>query len=192
MSKFLDDNTYATTPGCISLSQKKFYEFYPEFKRNPLLNFLRSNKNKKMYIEYLKEHLNYGDSQPAVVIAIDPLIVAAYSDEFDSVVLLSFSKSFSDAYNLQIGSKLLSVNLYNRNTTEKDITHGPKTYNRYKNFHPVIAEFISDEMDYIEIKKKQVLSHMWDYVYSLGVSAINKENTYFRNGDPLRSSSIAE
>ena len=38
----------------------------------------------------LKMHLRYGNARAAVCVSAKPLIVAAYSDDFDGVVLLQF------------------------------------------------------------------------------------------------------
>jgi hypothetical protein len=64
------------------------------------------------HMTYIKEQLIAGDSNPAVVVSVDPLRVAAYSPDLDSVAMLAFPNNFVDIYNLEIGTKLITVNTY--------------------------------------------------------------------------------
>jgi len=128
----------------------------------------------------IKEHMLYGDSQPAVVISKHPLIIAAYSEDIDCVVLLNFPEGYTEFYNLGIKSKLVAVNTYLRTEEfQKDITPGPNCHNTWTGYTPIIAEFITDDVNALENKKQEIDNEIWEYVYKLGIEhQKNKPGTY--------------
>ena len=127
----------------------------------------------------LEEYIKFGDTQPAIVVSISPLIVAAYSDEMDAVVALKFPKQFVREYNLELFSKLISVNVYSYGfTISEDIEIGPGYYRRYVNFTPTIVDFLS-EIQKIDCHKINIPEKTWDYVKYLALKyPLNK----FRKG----------
>jgi len=77
----------------------------------------------------LQEHLIFGEPNPAVVISVSPLVVAAYAAPLDCVVLLSFKQAFLvKDHGLKIGSRLLAICTYKRGTgkIDSDLDPGPK------------------------------------------------------------------
>ena len=95
----------------------------------------------------LIRHLQHGDTQPALVVSVTPqwVKIAAYSDEFDNIVVLGFPTEAVDlvAPNRQrptVGTRLAVTCMFTRRCTCTtathasrqgvlgDITMGPKTY----------------------------------------------------------------
>jgi hypothetical protein len=88
------------------------------------------------------EHLQVGASRAAFLLAASPLKVAAYSDEFDCSVILTYDKMASERIatsrgDLHAGMRLLTVSTYSRwLKLESDLWNGPASRPRYTNFYP--------------------------------------------------------
>src|SRR5579884_1143605 len=110
----------ASNLGEFWLSHEKLWRFHPDLypKRE------RPQKDGEYRVASFEQHLYYGDTRAAVVISTDPLLVAAYSDDLDCVVVLKFPAEFVDEYQLHVGSRLLTVNLYTRGRWRPDIKRG--------------------------------------------------------------------
>jgi hypothetical protein len=132
MTRTLDDSTKASDPGRISLSHDKLQKFLPElYGVRGLIGRIRARFGGFPVLVYLEEQLQHGDSRAAVVVATDPLLVAAYTDELDCVALLRFSEDLVDEYSLKVGTRLLTVNTYKNNMVfDPDLDHGPKAVER--------------------------------------------------------------
>jgi hypothetical protein len=99
---------------------------------------------------YLIEHMLYGDSRAAVVVSVEPLLVAAYTDELDCVALLRFPSNAA-SQRVEIGSRLLTVNTYGRGDRySADLIPGPARIERWVRFHPIIADFICADPDQVK------------------------------------------
>ncbi|HEU5117799.1 MAG TPA: hypothetical protein VFT74_14325, partial [Isosphaeraceae bacterium] len=101
----------ASDPGGLTISDEKLRVLKPElygFFRNLSIRFGLDWDQ----LGYLREHLQNGDARAAVVVSVDPLRVAAYTDELDAVALLEFPPEFVEDYGLRVGSRLLTVNGY--------------------------------------------------------------------------------
>lgn len=183
--KTLDNATHASSPGGLSVSEKKLKILRPDLfgLKGRIEGIADSMKNGFDKRTRIKEHMLYGDSQPAVVISRSPLIIAAYSEDIDCVVLLKFPEEYAEICNLEIKSKLISVNTYLRiEEFQKDITPGPNCHNTWTGYIPIIAEFITDDIGALEKKKQEIDNETWEYVYKLGVEYQEKKPGVFRDG----------
>ncbi|KAF7982480.1 hypothetical protein HWV62_28052 [Athelia sp. TMB] len=158
---FNNQHTIASTPGGLapSVSKVQIVELLCTGKKwDPNDNSAARN------LPGLINHFKYGDTQPAIVVAVGPewVKVAAYSDEFDAIVVLGFPTEAVDlvAPNRQrptIGTRLITVCQFAgrctcttvdhpaRQGVQSDITMGPATYDRWYNFHPLVAQFLTDD-----------------------------------------------
>ena len=68
----------AENPGKVKFSYKKYYSF-----RNRINTTFGGRFHADMCIDNVTRALFYGDTQPALVMSVAPLTVAAYSDEID-------------------------------------------------------------------------------------------------------------
>lgn len=172
-----DSSTAASNPGNILLSEKKW---------NKIVNDLYSvSKNRvKYYKTSVQGHLAHGDSQPAVVISAAPLLVAAYSEDMDAVIICKFPEYFKQTYDLKIGSKLICINTYGRgNTISLSIHPGPKYLGVWTDFYPLIADFLSEDVEYIKKKKQTIEEEKWAHVKALGDEYVRKfSKGHFRTG----------
>ncbi len=87
MSKYLNDQTFATNPGNVRLSASKLQALEPElfedrnFKCGPSCDVDHPAAEMR---ERFEEHLAHGDSRAAMVVSLEPLVVAALSDDLDA------------------------------------------------------------------------------------------------------------
>lgn len=180
--KYHDTYSRASDPGNVRLSAEKLRIFKES---------LGSSISKPAPYELLDEHLQHGDSRAAIVMKTNPyLLIAAYSDEMDGVAMLRFDNKFIDSYNLKEGSRLLTINTYQSRiagNVAKDLYIGPKELGRYSNFYPLIAEFLSDDMDRISRRKNKINEAEWSRTYILGKEYIEKNSYRARNGNPYFS-----
>ncbi len=128
-----------------------------------------------------------GDSQPALVMSTDPLMVAAYSEDMDCVAMLEFPQKLIELYGLQVGSKLISANFYTRGRVYvKDLIQ-PKGKHGFSNMQPLIIDFISDDTAAVSALKNQIDEELWQHVYELGKIYLNERPGVCRSGSPLLS-----
>ena len=180
-------NTYATSPGSVSISDEKLKMLRPDL--YGFVALLRSiirticlGYSEKRQIE---EHLLFGDCQPAIVMSKQPLTVAAYSEDIDCVVLLRFPDKYAELYNLDNKSKLITINTYGKEENfQKDITTGEHCDYTWTLVNPFIAEFLTDDLSLLEEKKEQIDNKLWDYVYNLAVEYQILHPKVWRDGRP--------
>lgn len=138
--------------------------------------------------EELVVGLQRGDSRAALVAQLSPLIVAAYSDELDAVALLRFPDWLVDEHQLQVGSRLLSINLYvNGNDVVSDLQAGPFYKEQFVNFVPRIAEFLSDDVDEIQRHHEVITESEWNRTKKFADAAMARPNVAARDGIPPNS-----
>ena len=161
--KYFDNNTYAVNPLHLTLSKAKLDYLLPELtsKRKLVWRLSRRLRGKPNLLDVLAEHIYFSDSQPAIVIQADPLLVAAYSVDLDSVAILRFSASLARKYQLGPGSKLVTINTYLREQGyQPDIIPGPRREFNWTSFHPVVADFVGRHAANRREKSKHRSSYM--------------------------------
>ena len=136
----------------------------------------------------LKEHVQLGDSRAAMVMWLDPLLVAAYTDELDCVAMLKFPQSLVAQYGLKVGMPLLTVNVYPTGRNQAgDLTPGPQNFGRYPNMWPIIAEFVSSDYPRIEARKQGIAREEWERCWAMGSAYLQQRPGLFRDGTPTES-----
>lgn len=177
---YMDQSTFASDPGNVSLSKRKFKTLRDEVLKIP---FLKRKDYNKQY-ERLNQFLSYGDTQPAIVCSIDPLIISAYSDEMDAVLLLRFPDIMRQMYHLETGMRLVCSNVYFRDPDiAYDIKVGEDYQERYTDFQPMVQLFLADEEELIRNRVLLVEEETWERVEQLTgerLQRINRIGT--RNG----------
>jgi hypothetical protein len=174
MKRVLDFSTQSSDPVGIRLSTAKLRALHPE----------RAGSTDPSD-EFIDEHLGFGDSRAAVVMGVGPLLVAAYTDELDCVAMLEFPKGLEDRYELRSGSRLLTVNTYtDHGPLAADLTHGPRSFRRYTNFIPYIAEFLSDNTAAIASRKRAITEAEWRRTEELGRAWMRRTPNAWRDGRP--------
>jgi hypothetical protein len=187
--KTLDDRARASDPGKLKLSHAKMRKFHPQIYgfRASLIDFFRKPaRNSSYWRTYFEEHMQHGDSRAALVVSLRPLLIAAYTDEFDCVAMLQFPAELVSEYRLRAGQRLLTVNTYTfGERLVFDLEHGPASYRRFRNFSPLIAEFLSDDTQRIETRKSLIAEAEWKRTEELAQQYLSKHGCRARNGLPL-------
>lgn len=188
----LDNTSFASNPGQISLSDKKLRVLRPD------LFTLRQRIRELLGLSfpqrtYLREHLQNGDSRAAAVVSTDPLLVAAYTEELDCVVMLEFPDHFVEDYGLKPGTKLLTVNTYrHEDEIDSDLIPGPDAGHQWSGLHPIIAEFVSDDEDRIKRRKKEISQDEWRRACQLGRDYLKARPGVMRDGRPVHAGRPAD
>ncbi len=190
-TRTLDDTTSASDPGQITLSHEKLRVLRPDLYGIAgvwefIAAFFRLGWPQRIYIE---EQLQCGDSRAAVVVSVNPLLVAAYTDELDCIAMLRFPDEFVRRYRLSIGSRLLTVNCYgNSPNFDPDLILGPQLIQRWTGFHPLIAEFLTDDYDRVQARKNDITENEWQRAFTMGTEYIKVRPGVARDGRPVYSS----
>lgn len=150
----------AENQGNVSFSYKKFYAI------RKLINKTFAEKfYYDMQMDMVANILKFGDTQPAVVVSTNPLLVAAYSDEMDAVVMLQFPAELAAQYNLATGSRLTTSNVYyNTGKCADDIFPGAGFSCNYSDFTPVVQLFIGKKDEKIKEKVGLFDEALWEQV----------------------------
>lgn len=161
MKKYMSSTTRAENEGGVHLSRSKF-----ELVRDNLmgLSFLQKMKWNGKF-DKINEFMQYGDTQPALVVSLDPLIISAYSDEMDGVVLLEFPSKLGSFYDLNEGDRLVTSNVYAFGTIPApDLIMGENCLKRYVNFTPIVQIFLAEEEDYARERISLFDEERWERV----------------------------
>ena len=192
MSKFHDDRTVASDAVGIALSAERLRRIEPKLYgwRSMFCRVLIHGRpfNARQTRQLLAEHVQGGDSRAAMVVRRDPLLVAAFTDEQDCVVLLQFPRRLAEEHHLDEGSKLLTVNTYVRGgVPAPDLILGPKSLGRWTNFYPVIAPFVSDDRMQIENRMRAIATAEWDRTVTFAKALLAQPTLSVRDGHPTCS-----
>jgi hypothetical protein len=185
VTETLDDTALASHPARVPLSHAKLRKLHPEL-YSPLARWIYRRRTAE-WLTRIEEHLFYGDSRAAVVVSTAPLIVAAYTDEIDCVALLRFDDSLASEYALEVGSRLVTANIYDYledKGYESDLIPGPATTGRYGNFVPLIADFLTDDADRLAERKAEISAEEWLRTETLGQTYLTENFARPRDGRP--------
>ncbi|KAJ7180320.1 hypothetical protein C8R43DRAFT_1182259 [Mycena crocata] len=198
-------NSEASAPGGLTASIYKIdkLEFITTGKKSNL------GDHTSIYtLALLINHCKFGLCEPGLVVSVTPewVKVAAYTCEFDAVVVLGFPTKAIDliAPNKTaptVGTRLLVVSQFTYRGTpatqgvQRDITMGPRTLDKWNNFHPLIAQFVTDD-SYAPLWKErmdEVEEDLWDDVWERWLSwKANHGENYFRLGAPTQIKEMAK
>jgi len=192
-SEYHDDSTRASDSVDIRLSEEKLRRLQPDLYGPRASAISMGWGNQKLNAagvrDMIAEHLRCGDSRAAVVLQTSPvLLVAAYTDEQDAVLLLHFPDFLTAEYDLKPGKKLLTINTHGRGEKMMpDIVEGPATTGRWMNYYPIIADFLSDDPQTISNRKRAISDAEWKRAAQFGMKRAAGADAVVRDGRPLRS-----
>jgi hypothetical protein len=188
----LDDTTHAADPGGLALSDAKLRRLRPDLYGLGHRLGAAVGLTFPMRV-YFRECLQNGDSRAAVVVLLRPLLVAAYTDVLDCIVLLEFPQELATEYGLRDDSRLLAINNYRRtDEVDADLIPGPNDTQTWSGFQTIIAEFASDDRERIEQRKSQISTAEWRRAYQMGKAYLEQRPGVWRDGRPGFSGEPAE
>jgi hypothetical protein len=166
---------------------EKFRRFHPELfgVRGWLGRILGgvSADDRDQLIARTSDFLWFGDSRAAVVLRIKPLIVAAYCDEMDAVILLGFPAYLAEGHLLDEKSRLVTTNLHRPledGPLARDIHPGPRTSGSFGNVRPIVADFLAAEPELVEARRRAIAASEYERCWEFGERGL-------RDGQPIRS-----
>ena len=179
---YMSNEALASDPGGVTVDKARLRRLAPGlFGLGGLL------PNRMLDKKILQAHLWNGDSRAAVVLQTNPLLVAAYSSDFDAVVVLRYDRRDVDVH-VERGTRLLTVNTYTRGAeVARDIRQGPGSTHVWSNFHPVVADFLAADMTRVERRKAAISEREWQRTWELGQDHLVRHTGQLRDGTPYRS-----
>lgn len=143
--------------------------------------------------QHLEKQITRGQRCAALVVSTVPLLVAAYSREFDWIAMLQFPAVLREELELQVDDKLLTVNSHlTGKRRAPDLEYGPAATGDFANFSPLIADFFSDDLDEIERLKAEIPEGQWERTAVCAEAYLNKHGPVARNGLPTMNETPAE
>ncbi len=168
MKNYIAPNTY--NAGNVKLSEEKFRQVRDEILKISFIGKIQYNGR----FQRINEIMMKGDTQPAVVYSVNPLIISAYSDEMDGVVFLEFPDELVEMYNLYEGMRLVTSNGYDYGfKVAKEISASVGYKKRYADFIPIVQLFLTDSENYAMGRTELFDEKMWDRV-----NYLTKEHSY--------------
>lgn len=187
-----DESSTASDPAGLTLSDEKLRVLRPDLYR-PLQRLRECVGLVYPQRIYLQEQLQHSDSRAAVVLSVSPLLVAAYTDEMDCVAVLEFPDELSAEYRLREGSRLLTVNSYgHRDALQRDLIPGPNHTGRFTMLNPLIADFVTDDVERLTSRKEQISADEWQRAYRMGRAYLKQLPRVARDGRPIFCAEPAE
>ena len=133
----------------------------------------------------VRQHLQTGDTNAAMVVQLDPLLVAAYSEDLDAATLLVFPPVAVDTTGLSVGTRLTSVNLYQgQGQPEDDLVTGLGNSGQWSDFSPLIGEFVSDDTARLAELKAAIPPEQWTRLAELAADYRRRNPDRARDGRP--------
>ena len=185
MPRTIDPRSAASHPGGLELSTDRLRSLEPELFAS---RWRPGHARRQWTIRGVREHLLLGDSRAAVVIGLNPLRVAAYTDEFDCSVVVEFPVPAGQDLDLSVGSRLLTVNTYApAGPFAPDLIHGPRSIRRWHNVFPLIAELLVPDPS-LTVRRKEAISER-EWIRASGAAEVYLRHTRgrCRDGRPTRS-----
>jgi hypothetical protein len=168
----------ASDPGGMTASRAVLQQYAPAIADNPIA------------FDGVNGHLLVGDCNAAVIVSLEPLVVAAYASDLDDVALLQFPSSL--AAGRKVGDQLLTVNTFMRGPdTAPDLVRGPGATTHFWNFTPIIADFFAAEPEIVAQRKTELFANLWTIARERATAALARAAGRFRNGIPPHSADPA-
>jgi len=177
----------ASNPGWFTLSDERLRQLHPELCPGGGIGHWLERRygdpqRERSEIEWC---LNRGDCRAAVVVSLAPVLVAAYSDDFDAVVLLRFPSQVAAEHALAVGTRLITVNNYQRSISRQtDFIPGPGASGLWTGFYPLIANFLTDDRLRLQQIQGQISEDEWLRAMQLGTAALQRTWVRTRDGRP--------
>ena len=133
----------------------------------------------------IRTHVQRGDSNAAILLEVSPPLVAAYSEDLDSVPLLTFTPDSVDAPGLKPGTRLIAVCTYRPNgPAEDDIVLGPGADGSWVDFTPIIGDFVSDDRARLDQLRALIPAAHWTQCAELAKRCRQANPGKARDGRP--------
>lgn len=192
MSRSTDVSTTASQPAGLSLDRGRLRAV------DTAGGLLRAIDLLMGFLRRVDESMRLGDLRAAVVVSTDPLLIAAYTNEFDCAVVLSFPASAGrllaqDGHQVAEGLRLLTVNNHLANGERNgeldwDLWNGPGARNHaYASYFPIIADLFTADLAAIDARKRDITELEWTRCAEAAREYLERTEGRVRKGSPRLS-----
>jgi len=136
--------------------------------------------------ERLSAHLE-SDPEPAMVVSLDPLRIAVYAGQIDTVVFLAFPQDVVQRYGLSKGQRLTCLNTY-RGVEEgfsPDLEPGERARGVQGQVTPLIAELCCQPSEAVAALQARIKPETWDRFLEVLEAFSRRVRLRVRDGRPL-------
>lgn len=138
-------------------------------------------------VEEIARQFAAGDICPAVVVALNPLVVGVHVANGDCAVLLTFPAWVLRDVELSLGERLIASVMYRPKSSEAagDLYFNPAEPRPYGNIVPYVADFLVENRDALFTHKQRISAAAWATCRER-VLALHKSGAFPpRDGSPL-------
>lgn len=190
--KYHDNSSFASDSIGIDIDLKKLKFLIPEIV-GPIqkIKYKLKKWGFSTHIEVISEHVKYGDSQGAIVVKTNPLLIAAYNEDIDCIVMLVFEDKIQKKYNFEVKDRLVCVNTFaNIPELQSDLIPGENNSGMWTLVHPIIADLVSSDEIKIEKRKEEIGDKGYEYIWQLTTDYLKLKKGVSRLGKPLYSDQV--
>lgn len=185
----INARSFASAPGSLSLSDRFLRLLRPDWYTggwDPFAWLDLKFGGRAMARFLVADQLVHGDSRAAVVVCLEPVLVAAYTDELDCIAMLRFPGVLARTHSLYLGQRLLTVNRYRgpAQPVAPDLEHGPASLRNYRNFQPLIANFLVEDSPRLAERIAEIDEAEWQRTATLAQQYLSRFGTAARDGRP--------
>lgn len=193
--KILDNQSQAGNPARLRVSPARLRRWRPDLfgvrrLRWMLIRWYFGDSHPRFSPKrFIEEQLWHGDARAAVVVSVDPLRVAAYSDEIDCVAMLALPARVQAEMNLAPGARLITVNTHRAGWSphRSDLIPGMYQTGRYTGFYPILADLVTDDRERLDALRQSIPESEWRRAEQLGCEYLAARPQEYRNGLPAKS-----
>lgn len=191
MSEYYDQKTYATDAINIDLDFEKLKFLMPDlFTIIGRLKYKFQHLGLDSYIGRIEKHIRLGDSQGALVVDTNPLLIAAYNEDIDCVVMLRYKKEIQERYQFKVNDRLVCVNTFGQlEELQPDLIPGENNTNIWNMVHPIVADLVSSSNQIINTRKQEIGDEGYTHIRALADEYLEKNKWVSRDGRPFYASS---
>jgi hypothetical protein len=190
--KYHDNTSFASDSIGIDIDLKKLKFLIPEiFSPIQEIKYKFKKWGFSTHIEVISEHVKYGDSQGAIVVKTNPLLIAAYNEDIDCIVMLVFEDKIQNKYNFKIQDRLVCVNTFAEiSQLQSDLIPGKNNSGMWTLVHPIIADLVSSDAAKIEKRKNEIGDKGYEYIWQLATDYLKLKKGVSRIGKPIYSDQV--
>lgn len=179
----------------LSLSKEAFDDwfeyFHDSFEGRLKANFFDSERGRSWWSKALGESLDSCEPAAAVVVAVNPALVAVYTERLDAVAMLRFEDDAPVKKPWALGARLLFVNEYVKAigfaADSTDLVRGERATDDVDFYFPICAELMTDDQARVEELKDSIPEEIWQRCEELGNESASRKQLLPRDGQPLNS-----
>ena len=182
-----DGSTTSDRPAALTLADDRLRHLRPDLYR-PVQRLREAVGLSFPWRTHVAEQLDHGDANAAVVVAVAPLRVAAYSAMLDRVALLAFADDLGlvEEFDLEPGTALVTANGYGRDPVpDADLFLSADHPGPWTGLQPLIGDFVSDDDDRLAALRALIPDAEYRRARRLGERYLRAYPHLARDGRPL-------